>query len=233
MEKKILIYGFIGGVIALIAAVGFMVYWTNTSFVTEKDWSAYEVLTAADLNSNFDKLDAGLDSLQSLIRAEVGDSAAARFNDPMYLPWTLAYGDSIASNDALTITVQKQTPIGTSGGLFVHNIQGTPQTVRVILDFDLPHFSRLDSLRMKVWTETTNATDYCIMYAYADSLLGLFKANATATSDTLKSGTARTTATKSFVVGGTSGGRQRLITKFLTASDSMFVSEIEAYVTNY
>jgi hypothetical protein len=201
--------------------------------VTLKEWSAYEVLTASDLNTNFGDLNDGMDSLLTLTRSEMGDSTAARFNDPMYLIWSQAYGDSIATNKALTITVTKRTPIGSSEGLFIHNIQGTAQTVSIYLDFDIPHFSKLDSLRINVWTETTNATDYAIIYAYADSTLGQFKAAATATSDTLKSGTARTSATKSFVVGGTTGGRQRLITKFLTVSDSMFVSEIEAYVTNY
>ena len=262
MKKWIVI-----GVISLLVVMnGYLVIsQMSVGYQSLTPWSSYQVLTAAQLNSQFALLNAGEDSLLSAIGdsshavrsafpplssfsdsanaaiarntsklnvVDFDDSSNARTLTTVPLWWTWAYADSIDSNDSLTIEIKNQTPLGTTSGLYVKNTTGLSEKVNLILSFVLPsERASLDSIRFLTWTETTGATNYALATVFDDSLQSGWKALATATSDTLRSATARTARYQGLTGINIKGGAVRLKVLIQTIADSLFIATPWAYYT--
>jgi len=149
------------------------------------------------------------------------------------LSWTLAFADSVATNDSLTIEIKKQTPLGTAAALYVKNAAGVSEKVKLVLDFQLPtETARLDSIGMVSWTEATTAnTSFAMLAVYDDSTQVQWKSAATVTGDTLRSSTARTARSQSITGINIKGGRARIEFTIQTLADSAFFAEPKCYYT--
>ena len=166
-------------------------------------------------------------------KAATNDSVNARMNTSFLLPWTLAWADSIAANDSLTVEIFKRTPIGDAQGLFIRHQLGVPETVALYLDFQLPNaISVLDSIAIPLWTETTNTDNYAAFSVWDDSTGTAWKSKLTAVAADSASGTARTTKLTRIVVTGITGGRVRLKGIVSVKADSTFIGMPIVYVRN-
>lgn len=265
MKKK-----YVAILTVLVVSISFFVLWrTQANYATLKSWSSYDILTAADLNSNFTLLNTALDSLKNkdipdsiaaalldsgyvykavlgdstdawLLRntslqrtADTNDSINARLNTSFLLPWSLAFADSIAANDSLTVEIFKDTPIGDGQGLFIRHALGVKEKVALYLDFQLPNaLSVLDSIAIPLWTETTNTDNYAAFSVWDDSTDTAWESKLTAAAPDSASGSARTTKLTRVVVTGITGGRVRLKGIVSVKADSTFIGMPIVYVRN-
>ncbi len=169
-----------------------------------------------------------------LLKTDFNDSSNVRTSTTQQLSWTGVFADSIATNDSLTIEIKKQTPLGTAAALYIKNIAGVTEKVKLVLDFQTPsETARLDSIRLVTWTETTDATNFAVATVWDDSIQTDWKSVATATGDTLRSAVARTARYQGVTGINIIGGRIRLETTIQTIADSMFIAEPKAYFTLY
>ena len=167
-----------------------------------------------------------------LNRADFNDSTNVRYPTELQVSWTDAFADSVASNDALTIEIKKQTPLGTAGALYVKNDEGTAQRVNIVLDVQLPmELARLDSIGIVSWTEGTGTDDFAIITIYEDSTQVNFKGTSAAVSDTIRSAVSRTFLEQRLTSINITGGRVRIEIVIQTVQDSMFISEPRLYMT--
>lgn len=205
------------------ATVTTLVILAITQPVGLKTWSAYEVLTASDLNNNFAE-----------ILGVLNDTTNARKYTSFPLWWTQAYGDSIASNDTLTVHIVKDSPIGDAQGLFIQNDNGVAETIALYLDFVLPNaIGILDSIRIPVWTEAVSAdSDYVAFSVWDDSTATSWKSKLTANATDSLSSTKRTAKTARITDINLTGGKIRLKAIVKTVSDSAFVGTPIVYVRN-
>lgn len=195
-----------------------------------EDWDTGEILYADSLEANLNRLDGGLDDMLELVDFE--DSLDVRLPDSYPLFWVDAFADSTATNDSLTITITNDSPIGDGQCIYIQNDAGVAETVTLIIDMMLQSATaNLDSIRIPVWTETTDGTDYVTVSIFEDSLQSAYKSVADTTVSTLDSGTARTAVTHS-ITGINVGDILRFTFLIQTESDSMFIGVPKYYVTN-
>jgi hypothetical protein len=218
--------------VAVCIAVSALYAVTARAYVTDlKTWGA-EVLTPTDLNGNFSKLNVGLDNLLLSVGSVAADSSDARFPGTFPIPFGSAVIDSSTASDSVTVFLTTISPIGNKGVLYVKNTTGLSQTVSVFLDFLIrPETSILDSIRVPVWTETTNTENYVAVAVYDDSTETYFRTGATASTASVKSATARTTAVGSVTTINLTGGPSRLKLTIYSKADSLFIGEPTAYIT--
>lgn len=149
------------------------------------------------------------------------------------LSWAISFGDSIAANDSLDISLTPDSPIGTAQALFIDNQQGVAETVAIILEFVLPDEAAiLSSIDIPVWTETTDGTDYVAFSVWDDSTYYDWKSKLTANADDSTSTVARTTNIVSISNINITGGRVRLYGIVKTESDSAFVGVPKVNISN-
>lgn len=207
-----------------------------------KSWVNDEILTHTDLNSNFTDLNSGIDDAIAdiadslflrLLKTSFNDSINARFVDSYPLFWVNSFADSTAENDSLTIEITKKSLIGTKQALYVDNQAGESETVTIVLDGYLTSkMATLDSINFNLWTETTDDTDYVTVNVYQDSTTAYFKGTAAATGATLHSSTARTTVLKSVTDIDITGDTFRIEFIIVSESDTLYIGEVEVFVTN-
>ncbi len=168
-----------------------------------------------------------------LVKTAVKDSANNRINSIIRLPWTLAFIDSIGTNDSLYVQVTTLSSLGTSQSLFINNRAGVVEKVHLFLDYYLLNpIARLDSVRVSLWTETTNTTNYVAFSAWDDSTVDTFKSKLTATARDSTSTTARTAKTTGITGINITGGLVRFKGIVSTINDSTYVGPLELYLTN-
>lgn len=148
------------------------------------------------------------------------------------LSWANAFADSTAENDSLTVEITTYTPIGDGQGLFIQNSEGVDETVELRIDTFLNNpIAKIDSIKVPIWTETTDGTDYIAFRVYDDSTTTRFRAKPNAVANDSVSSTARTTRTVKMTP-TIVGGRFRIRGTILTKSDSAFVGAPIVYTTN-
>jgi len=166
-------------------------------------------------------------------RADMNDTLNVRLYGSFPLFWSMAWADSMAANDSLTVEIANRTPIGDVEALFIHHARGVVEKIALYLDFQLPNqLAILDSIVVPIWTETTNATDYVAFSAWDDSSTLLWKSKMTKGVDDSMSSTARTTKSTRIPNIALTGGRIRLKGLVNAVNDSMFVGMPMVYVRN-
>lgn len=151
------------------------------------------------------------------------------------IPWTMAFADSIAANDSLTVYhVRTGSVFGDGGSLFVKNTTGVSETVKIVLDYTMPNRKGiLDSLQCNIWTESTTGADRISVSVFDDSLYTAFKSVRTAGVDSVRSASARTA--KQFGTGLINiygGGVFRTEVTIVSVADSLWIGPLRAFFTN-
>ena len=200
------------------------------AYVTLTQRAAGDTLTSTIYNGNLTALDNGLDS----IIVSFNDSINNRLPTIVPLFWTQAFGDSTAANDSMRVEITTYTPLGNTQALRVVNSQGVIETVTLFLDFfTYSNLANLDSIRVPIWTEATNGTDYVAFHVFDDSSnVNRFKSKWTAQGAGSTSTAARTAKTISVTGINLKGGQVRLEAVIKVTSDSAFVGQPLAYLTN-
>jgi hypothetical protein len=206
-----------------------------------KTWTDGDVFYSTDINGNFSKTNAALDSMlkKSAARDSISnvarDSLKVRQPSTILLPYTSATGDSFYSGDSLTVEITRDSPLGNATGIWVKNATGKPEKVLLFWDAELPNnYAHLDSIRSSVWTELTTGADFAAFYVKDDSTRYDFK-NAQDSTGSMYSATARTlkVISKAVSTNNIVGGRFRVSCVLqMNPSDSMFVGPVELIVTN-
>jgi len=197
-----------------------------------KTWVANEQLSSTDLNGNFTKTNAALDSM--VVKTALNDSINARNRTTILLPFADAWGDSFYSGDSLTVEINRKTPLGNAACLRVTEQTGVVEKIRLCWDVELPNsMAKVDSIRGSIWSVNTDGTDFLSLYVRDDSTRYAYKHAADSTGSQYSAVTKTIKVFSQAVAQSIVGGRIRVEAVVqMTNSDSMFVGPIELITTN-
>ncbi len=177
-----------------------------------------------------------LNAYNLLPKSAVRDSIKARYQATDYLNFMLATADSNAANDSLNVEVTCINPLGTKQAALFHNLAGVNEGINLRWIFKLPNqYALLDSIHWFVWTETTTTNaNFGIITVFRDSTETERKVLATATSDTVRSLTARTARQQGLVLNYVPGTEEIMVKLYVygIADTTAIISRPRLFWTN-
>ena len=205
--------------ILLLTVYGLIQIQTGNTWDGNSAWNAttkYQLLTAID------------------------DSLKARMQSTSYLDFMLTTADSIASNDSMDVEITFINPIGSKQVAFFHNLAGVAEKIDLRWIFKIPNqYALLDSIHWNCWTETIAGSSaatqsYGIIYVYRDSTETERKTAAVATSDTIRSSTARTKRQQGLVLNYVPGTEDIMVklSVYGIADTTLMISRPRLFWTN-